>query len=105
MDNYTRPCYVLKMDISGYFMHIDRCRLLDITLRRLRRMASHPTGTRATPPATVAGGDARAPLSAGGVARAPLSAGGDARAPVRWRDVVDMEFVAWLSRVIITSAT
>ena len=51
MDNYTRPCYVLKMDISGYFMHIDRCRLLDITLRRLRRMASHPTGTRAGTPA------------------------------------------------------
>ena len=32
---FTRPCYVLKMDISGYFMHIDRQRLLDITFRLL----------------------------------------------------------------------
>lgn len=23
-NNFTRPCYVIKMDISGYFMHIDR---------------------------------------------------------------------------------
>ena len=35
--NYTRPCWVLKMDIRGYFMHIDRRRLLDITLRILSR--------------------------------------------------------------------
>ncbi len=37
--NWTERCYVLKMDIRGYFMHIDRQRLLDITLRQLRRMA------------------------------------------------------------------
>ena len=39
--NYTRPCFVLKMDICGYFMHIDRQRLLDICLSTLRRMAIH----------------------------------------------------------------
>lgn len=39
--NYTRPCYVLKMDIQGYFMHINRERLLQITLRQLRKMSSH----------------------------------------------------------------
>lgn len=22
--NYTKPCYVMKMDVRGYFMHIDR---------------------------------------------------------------------------------
>ena len=37
--NWTQTCYVLKMDIRGYFMNIDRRRLLDITLRQLRRMA------------------------------------------------------------------
>ena len=42
--NYTVPCYVLKMDIRGYFMHIDRQRLLDITLRQLRTMSSHKVG-------------------------------------------------------------
>ena len=36
---FTRPCYVLKMDISGYFMHINRQRLLDICLKTLRKMS------------------------------------------------------------------
>ena len=39
--NYTEKCYVLKMDIRGYFMHINRERLLEITLRQLRKMATH----------------------------------------------------------------
>lgn len=39
--NYTESCYVLKMDIRGYFMHIDRRRLLDICLESLERMAHH----------------------------------------------------------------
>ena len=32
---YSRPCHVLKLDIRGYFMHIDRSVLLDICKRRL----------------------------------------------------------------------
>ena len=39
--NYFEDCYVLKMDIRGYFMHIDRQMLLDITLKSIRRMAVH----------------------------------------------------------------
>ncbi len=39
--NYTLPCYVLKMDIRGYFMHIRRERLLSLCLAALDRMASH----------------------------------------------------------------
>ena len=39
--HYTVPCYVLKMDISGYFMHINRQRLLDICLATLERMSVH----------------------------------------------------------------
>lgn len=38
---YTVPCWVLKMDIRGYFMHIDRRRLLGICLATLDRMATH----------------------------------------------------------------
>lgn len=37
--NYSRDCYILKMDIKGYFMHIDRNILLQIiktTLEKLR---------------------------------------------------------------------
>lgn len=38
-DNYSRPAYILKLDIRGYFMHIDRRRLVDIATTTLRRMA------------------------------------------------------------------
>lgn len=66
--NYTEPCYVLKMDIRGYFMHINRQRLLDITLASLRHMSAHRVAKDES---------------------------------VRWRDLVDMVFLEYLSRVII----
>lgn len=66
--NYTKPCYVLKMDIRGYFMHINRQRLLDITLRQLERMGSHRINKGMH---------------------------------TRWCQRVDMDFVAYLSRLII----
>lgn len=31
--NYSRPCYVLKLDIRGYFMHINRNTLRDLTVK------------------------------------------------------------------------
>ncbi len=34
-DNYRQPCYILKVDVKGYFMHIDRRRLLAICLDTL----------------------------------------------------------------------
>ncbi|MBO7438441.1 MAG: RNA-directed DNA polymerase, partial [Bacteroidales bacterium] len=39
--NYTEHCYILKMDISGYFMHIDRKILLSIVLQKLAKMRRH----------------------------------------------------------------
>ena len=39
--NYTRPCWVMKMDIRGYFMSINRERLLEICLESLARMSRH----------------------------------------------------------------
>lgn len=35
--NYTKPCYVLKIDIRGYFMNIDRNVLLQIASRTLEK--------------------------------------------------------------------
>jgi retron-type reverse transcriptase len=35
--NYTRPCWVLKLDIQGYFMSIERQRLYDIVAATLSR--------------------------------------------------------------------
>lgn len=66
--NYTVPCYVLKMDIRGYFMHIDRQKLLGICLETIDAMAHHK----------VAKGQ-----------------------PQRWCDVVDIDFVRWLTREIV----
>lgn len=39
--NYTVPCYVMKMDIRGYFMHINRNRLLEICYATIDKMVYH----------------------------------------------------------------
>lgn len=38
---YTRQCFILKLDIKGYFMNIDRKRLMQITLQSLDKMRKH----------------------------------------------------------------
>lgn len=40
-ENYTKDCYVLKVDIRGYFMNISRDRLYEITLNSLDKMKYH----------------------------------------------------------------
>ena len=42
--NWQRDCYVMKLDIRGYFMHIDRQRLLEIATGTLRKMAGRVDG-------------------------------------------------------------
>lgn len=39
--NWQRKCYVMHLDIRGYFMHIVRKRLLEIAVASLRKMATH----------------------------------------------------------------
>lgn len=41
---YTHPCFVLKMDIKGYFMHINRQKLCEIAVASLEKMATHRVG-------------------------------------------------------------
>lgn len=64
--NWQRPCYALKIDIRGYFMHINRCRLLDIATASLTKMADH-----------------------------------QANGGMKWRDVIDMDFILWLTHEIV----
>jgi retron-type reverse transcriptase len=47
-DNYKKECYILKLDIRGYFMHIDRGRLLNISISSLEKMRNHisPSGKK-----------------------------------------------------------
>lgn len=39
--NNQRPCWVMRLDKRGYFMHIDRHILLDIVLQAIDRMSRH----------------------------------------------------------------
>ena len=39
--NWTLPCYAINLDIRGYFMHIQRKRLLSIATGTIRKMATH----------------------------------------------------------------
>lgn len=64
--NWRRPCYALKIDIRGYFMHINRLRLLDIATASLTKMADH-----------------------------------QANGGMKWRDVIDMDFILWLTHEIV----
>lgn len=66
--NYQEDCYVMKMDIRGYFMHINRERLLEICMKRLQKMASHIVGKEQKK---------------------------------TWRELVDMDFVYYLTREIV----
>lgn len=40
-ENWQHKCYAMHLDIRGYFMHIDRARLLEISTGTLRKMAGH----------------------------------------------------------------
>ena len=74
--NYTRECYILKLDIRGYFMHINRRRLLQICLSTLDRMQHHRITKEAA--------------ESFGVSPSK-----------RWKDVLDMDFMRWLTEVIV----
>lgn len=66
-NNYRRRCYVLKCDIKGYFMNINRRRLLRICNDTLANMANHQSD----------------------------------RKGLKWVEVVDYDFINYLSEVII----
>ncbi len=64
--NWQRRCYVMHLDIRGYFMHIVRRRLLETAVGTLRKMASHKASDGRT-----------------------------------WGESLDMDFVEWLTEVIV----
>ncbi len=66
-NNYRKKCYVLKCDIKGYFMNINRSRLLRICNETLVRMSNHQSDKQG----------------------------------LKWVEVIDYDFVNYLSEVII----
>jgi retron-type reverse transcriptase len=71
--NWQRPCYAMHIDIRGYFMHIDRQRLLKIAVDALRKMSSHRSSA-IVPDVSPSG---------------------------RWSDILDLDFLYWLTEVIV----
>lgn len=78
--NWTVPCYAMNMDIRGYFMHIDRKRLLKITTESLNKMATHIVGL--TEDVSIPNGLLLTPYTI-------------------WSDIRDMNFIYWLTNEII----
>lgn len=78
--NWTQPCYAMNLDIRGYFMHIDRKKLLEIATDSLVKMSSHKVGmTDAVPIPS-------------GVLLTPAT---------RWTDIRDFSLILWLTEQII----
>lgn len=66
--NWQRPCYVMSIDIRGYFMHIVRKKLLEIATKSLMKMSSHRISKDN---------------------------------PKTWGEVLDMDFMIWLTEIIV----
>ena len=78
--NWSQPCYAMNLDIRGYFMHINREKLLRIATDSLQTMATHKVGMT---------DEVKLPQ---GVLLTPAT---------RWRDIRDMRFILWLTEQII----
>ena len=78
--NWQQPAYALSLDIRGYFMHIDRARLLNIATDSLRKMATHKVGM--TDEVSIPSGVLLTPAT-------------------RWQDIRDFDFLLWLTEQIV----
>ena len=78
--NWSQPCYAMNLDIRGYFMHINRAKLLKIATNSLQIMADHKVGMTDDVPIP------------SGVLLTPAT---------RWRDIRDMDFIMWITEQIV----
>ena len=83
-NNWQQPAYALSLDIRGYFMHIDRARLLKIATASLLNMSTHRVGCSV-------GCDAIATIPSG-VILTPATI---------WADIRDFDFLLWLTEQIV----
>ena len=78
--NWTQPCYAMNLDIRGYFMHINREKLLKIATDSLTKMATHKVGLTAD---------------------VPIPSGVILTKSTTWADIRDMRFILWLTEQIV----
>ena len=78
--NWSQPCYAMNLDIRGYFMHINRAKLLKIATDSLIKMSKHKVGL---------------------TDEVPIHSGVLLTLATRWRDIRDMRFILWLTEQIV----
>ena len=79
--NWQEPAYAMSLDIRGYFMHINREKLLRIATDSLKKMSTHRVGLS----------DEREGIPSG-VLLTPAT---------RWCDIRDFDFILWLTEQIV----
>lgn len=78
--NWTQPCYAMNLDIRGYFMHINREKLLKIATETLTKMSEHKVGLTDD---------------------VPIPSGVILTKSTTWADIRDMKFLLWLTEQIV----
>lgn len=78
--NWQEECYAMSLDIRGYFMHIDRARLLKIATESLKKMSVHKVGFADD---------------------VPLPSGVLLTEQTTWAEVRDFDFLLWLTEQIV----
>jgi hypothetical protein len=79
--NWSQPCYAMNLDIRGYFMHINRQKLLKIATESLTKMAKHKVGLTDD---------------------VPIPSGTILTKSTTWADIRDFDFILWLTEQIVT---
>ena len=79
--NWSQPCYAMNLDIRGYFMHINRQKLLKIAIESLTKMAKHKVGLTDD---------------------VPIPSGVILTKSTTWADIRDFDFILWLTEQIVT---
>ncbi len=78
--NWQEDCYAMSLDIRGYFMHIDRARLLKIATESLKKMSGHKVGLTDD---------------------VPLPSGVLLTEQTTWAEVRDFDFLLWMTEQIV----
>ena len=78
--NWQERAYAMSLDIRGYFMHINREKLLRIATDSLRKMATHKVGL---------------------TDEVPIPSGVLLTPTTTWAEIRDMDFLLWLTEQIV----
>ena len=78
--NWQKECYAMSLDIRGYFMHINRAKLLKIASESLQNMSTHRVGVADD---------------------VPIPSGVSLTPETTWSEIRDFDFLLWLTEQIV----